>query len=410
MDRPIEYILRTRGERPAASLEAVSVREAEKAQRFHSSFPGYQFTPLVKLNHLAQRLGVGRVYVKDESYRFGLNAFKVLGGGYAIGSYLAQRLGKDISEVSYQSLTDEDTRKHLGDVTFVTATDGNHGRGVAWMANKLRQRAVVYMPKGSAKERLDNILKENADASITDLNYDGAVHLAEQHAKENGWVLTQDTAWDGYEVIPTWIMQGYMTLGVEILAQLKEMGDEPPTHLFLQAGVGSFAGAILGYFAAVYGDKRPTAVVVEPNEAACVFKSAKLNDGKVHFVTGDMPTIMAGLACGEPSTVSYRILDAYADAFVSCPDYVAANGMRILGNPMTGDARVISGESGAVGAGLLHAIMQNKDMAALRERLCLNASSRVLLISTEGDTDRENYRRIVWEGAYPGVWADCAFK
>lgn len=403
MNRQIEYILRTRGEKPAASLDAVSVREAEKAQRFHSSFPGYCYTPLVRLNNLARFLGLGSVHVKDESYRFGLNAFKVLGGGYAIGHYLAQRLGKGIEDVSYQALTDEAARQRLGDVTFVTATDGNHGRGVAWMANKLRQHAVVYMPKGSAKERLDNILKENADASITDMNYDGAVHLAEQRAKENGWVLTQDTAWDGYEVIPTWIMQGYMTLGVEILAQLKEMGDEPPTHLFLQAGVGSFASAILGYFASIYGDKRPITIVVEPNEAACVFQSAKMDDGRVHFVTGDMPTIMAGLACGEPSTVSYRILDAYADAFVSCPDCVAANGMRILGNPMADDARVISGESGAVSAGLLYAIMRSERLASFRERLGLNVSSRVLLISTEGDTDRENYRRIVWEGAWPGV-------
>lgn len=398
----MDYIIRARGEKPAACLDAVSAKEAEKAQRFHGSFPGYQFTPLVQLNHLARYLGVESVYVKDESYRFGLNAFKVLGGGYAIGNYLAQRLGKNIDEVSYAFLTGEDTRKRLGDVTFVTATDGNHGRGVAWMANKLRQHAVVYMPKGSSKERLDNILKENADASITDMNYDGAVHLAERHAKENGWVLTQDTAWDGYEVIPTWIMQGYMTLGYEILEQLKEMDDKPPTHLILQAGVGSFASAILGYFASVYGDKRPITLIVEPNEAACVFKSAKLDDDRVHFVTGDMPTIMAGLACGEPSTVSYRILNAYADAFVSCPDFVAANGMRILASPLGSDPRVISGESGAVSAGLLYAIMKSQGLDAFRKQLRLDASSRVLLISTEGDTDRESYRRIVWKGEHHG--------
>jgi diaminopropionate ammonia-lyase len=399
MGAKFDYILRERGRKPA-DLHAVSLEEAKKAQHFHSGFPGYEFTPLAELDCLAKDLGVAKVYVKDESCRFGLNAFKVLGGGYAIGNYLAQRLGKKIDEVSFDSLTSESCRRELGDVTFVTATDGNHGRGVAWMANKLRQHSVVYMPKGSAKERLENIRKENADAFITDLNYDGAVHLAEKHAAENGWVLTQDTAWDGYEEIPTWIMQGYMTLSYEILQQLHSIGAEKPTHLILQAGVGSFASSVLGFFASVYGEERPKTIIVEPEAAACLFKSAKADDGKVHFVTGDMNTIMAGLACGEPSTVSYRIIDSYADAFVSCSDEVSAEGMRVLGNPMGSDRRVVSGESGAVGAGLLREIMRNPALAPLREKLGFSSESRVLLISTEGDTDRENYRRIVWDGAH----------
>lgn len=401
MKDEFKTIIRQRGAHGEADLSAVTMDEARKARRFHSGFPGYEATPLAVEDCLAKDLGVGKVYVKDESYRFGLNAFKVLGGGYAIGNYLAEKLGKTIDEVSYDMLTDEDTRKKLGDVTFITATDGNHGRGVAWMANRLKQHAVVYMPKGSAKERLDNILRENADASITDLNYDGAVHLAERHAKENGWVLTQDTAWDGYEKIPTWIMQGYMTLSCEIYDQLQALGDQRPTHLILQAGVGSFASSVLGFFSSVYGKDRPKTVIVEPEAAACVFKSALADDGKVHFVTGDMNTIMAGLACGEPSTVSYRIINSYADAFVSCPDYVSAEGMRVLGNPMGDDRRVISGESGAVGAGLLREIMRNPRLAELREKLGFGPDSRVLVISTEGDTDRDNYRRIVWDGKYP---------
>lgn len=179
---------------------------AEKIRDFHKSFPMYGQTPLVHLPETAKCLGLGDVYVKDESYRFGLNAFKVLGGSYAIGNYLAEKLGKEISEVNYEILIAPETREQLGDITFVTATDGNHGRGVAWTANQFKQKSVVYMPKGSAAERLANIQAEGAEASITELNYDEAVRLANSQAETKGWVMVQDTAWEGYEDIPTWIM------------------------------------------------------------------------------------------------------------------------------------------------------------------------------------------------------------
>ena len=397
------YIIRHRGEKAPSTLDATSLQVAQAAQKFHSGFEGYAFTPLRALNNLAQNLGVSRIFVKDESFRFGLNAFKALGGGFAMGKYFAQKLNKDIGAISYDALISDEIRKELGEVTFVTATDGNHGRGVAWMANKLKQKSVVYMPKGSAEERLNNILKENADASITDMNYDGAVHLAERNAQKYGWVLMQDTAWDGYEEIPTWIMQGYMTLSYEIYKQLEEIRQQRPTHLLLQAGVGSFASAVLGFFASIYGDERPATIIVEPGNAACLYKSAFANDGRVHFVTGDMDTIMAGLACGEPSTVSFKIIDAYADAFLVCDDEVAAEGMRVLGNPIGDDARIISGESGAVTTGLLREIMRNEKLSEVKEKLGFDENSRVLLISTEGDTDRENYRRIVWDGQSPSV-------
>ena len=398
-----EYVLRSRETRPAAELHAVYDDASARAQRFHAGFPGYAPTPLIRLDGLAGALGVGRVYVKDESQRFDLNAFKVLGGGYAMGCCLAEKLGLSIDECSFDFLASAQTRKQLGDVTFITATDGNHGRGVAWMARRLGQRAVVYMPKGTAPERLENVRRQGAQASILDCNYDGCVHLAEKHARENGWILTQDTAWDGYEEIPTRIMQGYTTIAREIDAQLAELGEDAPTHILLQAGVGSFAAAMLGYYAARRGDARPVSVIVEPNAADCILRTARANDGQLHFVTGDMPTIMAGLACGEPSTVSWRILDAYADAFLSMPDSAAAGGMRMLGNPLPGDERVISGESGASTAGALREIMVNPALAELREKLGFSPDARVLLISTEGDTDRENYRRIVWDGAHPNL-------
>ena len=396
-----EYVLRSRGTRPAAELHAVSDEAAERAQRFHAGFPGYAPTPLHRLDGLAGALGLGRVYVKDETRRFDLNAFKVLGGGYAMGCCLAEKLGRRIDDCSFDFLASAQTRKQLGDVTFITATDGNHGRGVAWMARRLGQRCVVYMPKGTAAERLENVRCQGAQASILDCNYDGCVHLAEKHARENGWILTQDTAWDGYEEIPTRIMQGYTTIAREIDAQLAELGEDAPTHILLQAGVGSFAAAMLGYFAALWGEKRPVSLIVEPTAADCMLRTARANDGRLHFVTGDMPTIMAGLACGEPSSVAWRILDAHADAFLSIPDSAAANGMRMLGRPVSGDAAIVSGESGASTAGALGALMHHASLRDLRDSLGLGPDARVLLISTEGATDRENYRRIVGRDAPP---------
>ncbi|MDU1321200.1 MAG: diaminopropionate ammonia-lyase [Clostridium botulinum] len=389
-----------KGETDKASVEFLGEEEIKKARNFHQSFPQFTKTPLVNLDNLAKHLGVAGVYVKDESYRFGLNAFKVLGGSFSMGKYLAKRLGKDISELSYEKLTSEEARKKLGDITFITATDGNHGRGVAWTATQLNQKSIVYMPKGSSLTRLENIRKEGAKASITEFNYDDAVRLAASEAKENGWVMVQDTAWEGYEEIPTWIMQGYGTMASEALEQLRELNVEKPTHIFVQAGVGSLAGAVQGYFASVFKDQCPITVIVEADEADCLYRSAVAGDGKPRAVTGDMPTIMAGLACGEANTIGWEVLKSYSSTFVSCPDWVSANGMRMLGNPIKEDKKIISGESGSVTLGLLNAIMTNDDMKELREQLKLDENSRVLLFSTEGDTDPDKYRKIVWNGEY----------
>ncbi|SHK64713.1 diaminopropionate ammonia-lyase [Desulforamulus aeronauticus] len=386
-----------RDEQQTDDLSFLSLAEAKKVQSFHASFPVYQKTPLVELKNTAQVLGLGTLYVKDESHRFGLNAFKVLGGSFAIGNYIAKELGMDIAELPYKRMVSAEIREKLGDLTFVTATDGNHGRGVAWTANQLKQHAVVYMPKGSAIERLENIRAEGAEASITDLNYDDAVRLANKQAEDKGWIMVQDTAWDGYEDIPAWIMQGYVTMGLEAYEQLPEK----PTHIFVQAGVGSLAASIVGFFSALYGDDRPIMTVVEPNKADCLYRTAEANDGKLHFVTGQMDTIMAGLACGEPCSIGWGILKNYTDNFVSCPDYVAAKGMRMLGNPAAQDERVISGESGAATLGCVAEIMTNSELKHLKEALKLDENSRVLFFSTEGDTDRENYRAVVWDGRFP---------
>ena len=307
-------------------------------------------------------------------------------------------MGKDISEIPYQVLTSDKLREEFGQAAFFTATDGNHGRGVAWAANKLGQKCVVRMPKGTTQTRLMNIAKENADVTIEDLNYDDCVRLAAKEAAQtkNG-IMVQDTAWEGYEEIPTWIMQGYGTLALEADQQLRDDGCRP-THIFIQAGVGSLAGAVIGFFANRFKENPPIMVVVEAGAADCLYRSAVKADGSRVDVTGDMLTIMAGLACGEANTVSWDILRNHADAFVSCPDWVSANGTRIYGSPVKGDPQVISGESGSVTLGLVHALMTKPEYKDLKEALKLDENAEVLLVSSEGDTDPERYREITWEG------------
>ena len=392
-----EKILHVNNPAVCADISAARPFGAEQAaqvRRYHESFPTYSPTDLVHLDGLAGELGLGEIRVKDESSRFGLNAFKGLGGSYCVGRVLAERAEFPAEELTYDRLRQDDVKEAAKDLTLVTATDGNHGRGLAWTARELGIPAVVYLPKGSSLERLENIRSLGAQAEITELNYDDTVRYAAQCEKERGWVLVQDTAWPGYEEIPAHIMQGYTTLAYEIAQQL---GEEKPTHLFLQAGVGSFAGAVLGSFAALWGEERPVTVIMEPDQADCIYRSAKADDGKLHFVTGDMNSMMAGLCCGEPCTISWEIINAYADGFVSCGDEYSARGMRLLGKPVEGDTVVVSGESGAVGAGVLEALMTEERLKEAREALGLDENSRVLLISTEGDTDQENYRKVLAE-------------
>ncbi len=385
-----------------AQLPIMGLEQVGKARSFHQSFPQYSETPLARLEGMAKELGLKGLFVKDESYRFGLNAFKVLGGSFAMANYIAEALGKDVSEVDYDYLTSDKLRQEFGQATFFTATDGNHGRGVAWAANRLGQKAVVLMPKGSTKTRFDNIAKEGAKVTIEEVNYDECVRRANALAEqtEHG-VMVQDTAWEGYEKIPAWIMQGYGTMASEAAQQLKAAGVDRPTHIFVQAGVGSLAGAVQGYFANLYPDCCPTTVIMEAQAADCLYRSAEAADGNIRFATGDLATIMAGLACGEPNTISFDILKNHAACFVSCPDWVAAKGMRMLGAPVKGDPQVVSGESGAVGMGLIATLMTDPEYAELKQAIGLDEHSVVLMFSTEGDTDPENYRAIVWGGKQP---------
>jgi diaminopropionate ammonia-lyase len=286
---------------------------------------------------------------------------------------------------------------------LATATDGNHGRGIAWAAERLRQQAMIYMPKGSVRSRVENIRSHGATVEVTDLNYDDTVRLCWRRAQENGWHVIQDTAWEGYTDIPRWIMQGYTTMCAEAMRQVSQKGTHRPTHVFIQAGVGAFAGAMVGYLVNIFQDNLPCFIIMEPNNAACIFASAAAGDGRPHVITGNLNTIMAGLACGEPNPFAWDILRDFASCYIRCDDFVAANGIRILANPFKGDDAVEAGESGAVGIGLLDLLTNNPDFGTLKQEMKIGSDAHVLFFNTEGATDPESYREIIWHGKYPSV-------
>ena len=375
-----------------SDTELFSPVRIQAVRRFQKTVPRFQTTPLVSLAQLAKHLGVSSVRIKDESYRCGLNAFKVLGASYGIACTLAQHFGVADDNLRWGIFTDPRLRQRMRTITLVTATDGNHGRAVAWTAEQLGCRSAVFMPGGSSPARVQSIRQHGADVSVIEGNYDDAVEVAADLAEKNGWLLIQDTARAGYQKIPAWIMQGYAAMMDEACEQ---MGNQAPSHVFVQCGVGSFAASIQAYLVQKFQHERPVFTVVEPTRAACFFRSITGESGDPVRIKGDMDTIMAGLACGEPSSLAWGILRDYADMFAACPDEVAMQGMRVLGNPLPGDKRIISGESGAVTLGLAAALFKNDNLSPLRQALGIQATSDLLFFSTEGDTDPKSYRRIV---------------
>ena len=363
-----------------------SIKEnSDTAYNFHKTLPGYLPTPLLNLRHFAQEIGIGDCYIKDESQRLGLNAFKVLGASYAMAEEIKKYVPEGQSNLSFESIKSHKTS--IKDLTFVTATDGNHGRAVAWCAEQYGCRAVVFMPKGSSQIRLKAILEHKAKAEITELNYDETVKYAESEAIKNNWVLLQDSSWPGYTEVPRNIMVGYKTMVQEFFEQTSDW----PTHVIAQAGVGSFAASIFSSFISST-KQQPKFILLEPSGAACFFNSVKVGDKKPHL-TSDLNTMMAGLSCGMPSILAWDIIVPITDIFVICEDNIAIKGMQILSQPTEGDPSIISGESGAVPIGFLHEVATNPLYSDLRDQIQLDVSSKVLFFSTEGDTDPELYKK-----------------
>ncbi len=382
-ENPIIRIAENRN-RHAADTSPYSHEKAGNVNRLHHMIPSYGESSLYSLPDLAAGLGIRAVYLKDESTRFGLKAFKGLGGIYAMFRIICRELGLNPETAAVEQI--RACPERLEKMTFITTTDGNHGKGVSWAAGFFGCGAYVYMPKGTVEVRAEAVRKAgSAKVEITDMKYDDCVAWTAQLAAEKGWYLIQDTAWEGYEEIPEWIMQGYTT----ILFEAEKQMDLSPTHLFLQAGVGSMAAAIAGAAGEIWGKENLHIWTVEPTEAACFFESFLLGDGKAHMAAGSGMTEMAGLNCGMPCALAWDILGAMGEGGISCTDDVTETGIRYLARH---DPPIIAGESGAVTAGMMKELETRPE---LRKRLGLTKDSVVFIINTEGDTDPENRRRIL---------------
>jgi diaminopropionate ammonia-lyase len=368
--------------------------ECEDILQVHRSLPEYEPTPLISLPVLGDQLGVGQILVKDESHRFGLKAFKALGATYAIYRYLKRDIearGGSLPDASEFYRTPDIIQP--GSYTFCTATDGNHGRGVAWAARKLNQRAVIYMPENTVPARIENIRLENAEVIIVDGNYDKAVGRCAADAEKHGWQIISDTSWPGYEQIPRWIMAGYTTMFREI----HEMSGKPVDVdvVFVQAGVGSLAAAVAWYYNKAYTKRTTKLVSVEPTDADCLLESIRAQGGNPTQSLGKQDSIMAGLNCGTPSLAAWPLIKTGFDFFIAIPDDYSLAAMRRYYYPQGNDQQIISGESGAAGLAALNALCENDSLAAARESLGLTSNSTILLLNTEGDTDSVNFERVV---------------
>ena len=363
--------------RHQVDTSAYSFSATENVRRLHHMIPGYCETTLRPLEELAKLKGIRAVFLKDESTRFGLKAFKGLGGVYAMFRILCRELGLDANRTTLEAL--KDYHQQIREMTFITTTDGNHGKGVSWAAKLFGCRSVVYMPKGTVEVRAQAIRNAgNAEVTITEMKYDDCVAHTAGLAGENGWFLIQDTSWDGYEEIPEWIMQGYTTLLFEAAGQMSMT----PTHIFLQAGVGSMAAAVAAAACETWGS--PKIYTVEPTEVACFYDSFRRNDGQPHQAVGSGITEMAGLNCAIPCKTAWALLSGLAEGAFACTDDVTEEGIRFLAKQ---HPPVIAGESGAVTTGMLKLLND--------AQIGLTPESVVLLISTEGDTDPANWKRIV---------------
>ena len=363
-----------------------------RAQSVITTWPGYAQTPLCSLPALARSAGVASIHYKDEGSRFGLGSFKALGGAYAVARLLCRELGQQLGRVvSHADLqSDPALRQACADITVTCATDGNHGRSVAWGAQMLGCRCVIYIHATVSEGRKEAIARYGAQVVRTTGNYDDSVQQADRDARANGWFVISDTSYPGYMDIPRDVMQGYQLMVHETVNDLPQW----PTHVFVQAGVGGFGAAVCAYFWERNAQQRPVFVVVEPERADCLLQSART--GAVVAVKGDLDTLMAGLACGEVSLLAWDILATGANAFCTIPDAAAVDGMRLLASPTGGDPVIVAGESAV--AGLAAALLAAQDSSA-RAALGLGPDSRVLLFGSEGDTDPALYAQLVGRSA-----------
>ena len=371
---------------PNAGTPGVVVLPDRGFRRAHAeitSWPGYAPTPLLDLSAIAASAGLGAIQLKDEASRFGLGSFKALGGAYAVAQVLSAELARrgvaprassaDLVAGTYADATNA--------ITVTCATDGNHGRSVAWGAQRFGCRCVIYVHATVSQGRVDAIAHYGAEVRRVPGTYDDAVREAARVADTEGWFVVSDTSYEGYTTVPVDVMQGYRVMAEEALGQWQ---GAPPTHCFMQGGVGGAAAAVSVQLRATL-NPRPMFIVAEPDRAACLLASAEA--GEPVSIPGNLDTLMAGLACGEPSLLAWQELSRATDAFMALPDEAAVDCMRLLARQ-----GIVAGESGV--AGLAALLLAAADPAA-RAALNLGPDSRVLLFSTEGATDPELYKRLI---------------
>ncbi|OGB60095.1 MAG: diaminopropionate ammonia-lyase [Burkholderiales bacterium RIFOXYD12_FULL_59_19] len=370
----------------------LSATALAQAQAVITSWAGYRVTPLHTLPELAAAAGLAAIHYKDEGSRFGLGSFKALGGAYAVARLLCrvlgQRLGRSISPA--ELLDDAALRNACTDITVTCATDGNHGRSVAWGAQMMGCRCVIYIHATVSDGRKQAIERYGAQVLRTAGNYDDSVQQADHEARAKGWFVISDTSYPGYMDIPRDVMQGYQLMVHEAVSALAQW----PTHVFVQAGVGGFAAAVCAYFWERSAAQRPVIVVVEPERADCLLQSARA--GAVVAVKGELDTLMAGLACGEVSLLAWEVLATGANVFCTITDQAAVDAMRRLASPVGGDPAIVAGESAV--AGLAAALLLAQDPGA-SAAVGLGPGSRVLLFGSEGDTDPALYQQLVGRSA-----------
>ena len=379
--------------RPLLPDSAVRAAKAEI-----STWPGYRPTPLVSLSGLAEASGLGRISYKDEGGRFGLGSFKALGGAYAVCRLLVDLLKAehDLDAVSSETLRAGVHRAITREITVASATDGNHGRSVAWGARQFGCRSVIYIHAEVSHTRETALLAQGAEVIRVAGTYDESVRRCAADAEENGWSIVSDTSWEGYRDIPRNVMAGYSVMVAEIIEQLH---GQPPSHVFVQGGVGGVAATVADLFARTWADNRPRLIVVEPALAACLYASAA--SGRPTAIDIEAETLMAGLSCGEVSVLAWDILSGAADHFMTIGDTAVAPTMTLLaqplpgdpppGDPPPGDPPIVAGESAVAGlaAALIAALSPS-----LRETLELGRDSHVLVLGTEGATDPTIYARL----------------
>lgn len=361
-----------------------SPSEAEEILSFHKTLPDYAPTPLVPLNKIAGKLGVESLLIKDEGKRFGLKAFKALGASYAVFRLLYERSGGSLKREDFIA---EKGRKLADGMIFSCATDGNHGRAVAWVARLLGRPAVIFVPRGTVPARIEAIESEGAKVIVVNGSYDDAVRCAAEEAQGERRFIIADTGYPGYMDIPLYIQQGYLTLFQEISLQLKEQGEKLPDIVFIQAGVGAFASAAASFFHDPLSC--PRLISVEPTATDCLLRSAKAGDGRPHTIISTEDTIMAGLNCGTPSLTAWPVVRDRFNAFIAVEDNYAEEAMMLLA-----DEGVVSGESGAAGLAALIALHAERP-DFIKKELHIRGGTGILLINTEADTDPDGYHRIV---------------